>query len=374
MHVTAPAGALLWILASAAIAASAVAVPITPRDTATDALERAAFVALPAVYDVDGKIRIEAVVAGGKRIAVDRSIEIHGTAYGVAPNRVVTALHLVAPPTARVLDELTALDVQGLPRDPATTRIIATAVTQLTLTRAQAEASAVACAGVVPTPIMATVVRTATNPQDDLVLLKINAPDAPTLLLDDGQTADTPIAVIGFGGQQSAIPAIRTGAVKQSAAIATNDAFATITVDVVRGDSGAPAVDDHGHSRGVVLRRETEQTEPVMAQAKSVRKLLEADGATNGETIATTGFRAAMAAFWSRDYVVAADRLAALVPTYADAALVRCEQQQAAALATAGYAISGPSTTRSAILALGAMATLVAALLGILRVRRHPLD
>ena len=111
-----------------------------------------------------------------------------------------------------------------------------------------------------------------------------------------------------------------------------------------------------------------------MAQAKSVRKLLEADGATNVETIATTDFRAAMAAFWSRDYVVAADRLAALAPTYTDAALVRCEQQQAAALATAGYAISGPSTTRSAILALGAMATLVAALLGILRVRRHPLD
>ena len=111
-----------------------------------------------------------------------------------------------------------------------------------------------------------------------------------------------------------------------------------------------------------------------MAQAKSVRKLLAEDNTTNLETAATTDFRAAMTAFWDRDYALAERRLAALTQTYTDATLARCEGRQADALAAARYEISGPSRSRAAILALGAMATFAAVLLGILRVRRHPLE
>ena len=373
MRTTVPAGALPWVVALA-LSAPAVAAPVTPRDTATSALERAAFVALPAVYNVSGDILIEAIVTGSRRIPIGRTLPIHGTAFGVAQNRVVTALHLVAPPTARILDELGALDVQGLPTDPSTARVITRRVTKVTLTRAQAEASAFACAGEVPTTIAAAVGRAATNADDDLVLLKINDPNAPTLSLNDDQNAGRRVAAIGFGGQSSEIPAIRDGTVIGPARIQANDAFTTIEIDILRGDSGAPVIDEHGQSHGMVLRRETDATKPVMAQAKSVRRLLDADGVTNRESAATTDFRTAMATFWDRDYALAERRLAALAQTYTSAALARCEGRQAAALANASYERAGPSRARAAILALGAMAALAAALLGILRVRRHPLE
>ena len=373
MRVTVSAGALPWCLALA-LAAPGAAEPVTPRDTATDALERAAFIALPAVYNVTGDLRIAAIVTDGRRIRVDRTVPIRGTAFGVAPDRVVTALHLVRPPTALVLADLAALGVHGLPTDPSTTRVIAKPVTRVTLTRAQAAGSAFTCAGEVPTTITATVGRPAANPEDDLVLLTITAPNAPTLTLNDDQHAQTSVAAIGFGDQSSAIPAIRTGKIIGPARIDANDAFATVEIEVLRGDSGAPVIDERGQARGVVLRRETDETKPVMAQAKSVRRLLTADGVTNLESAETTGFRTAMAAFWDRDYALAERRLTAVTQTYTDAALARCEARQAHALAAARYEISGPSRTRAAILALGAMATLAAALLGIVRVRRHPLD
>ena len=373
MRVAVSAGALPWCVALA-MAVPAVAEPVTPRDTATDALERAAFVALPSVYSVSGDLRIQAIVAGGRRIRIGQTLPIRGTAFGVAPDRVVTALHLVRPPKARVLDDLAALGVQGLPTDPSTTRVISKPVTHVTLTRAQAAGAALTCAGAVPNAITATVGRTASNPEDDLVLLTIKAPNAPTLALNDDQHARTPVAEIGFGDQNDAIPAIRAGTIIGPARIDANDAFATVEMDVLRGDSGAPVIDEDGQSRGVVLRRETDQTKPVMAQAKSVRRLLTADGVTNQESAATTGFRTAMAAFWDRDYALAERRLTEVLQTYPDAALARCEARRAHGLALAGYEISGSSRTRAAILALGAMATLAAALLGIVRVRRHPLD
>jgi hypothetical protein len=373
MRVTVSAGVLPWCVALA-MAAPALAEPVTPRDTATDPLERAAFVALPAVYSVSGNLRVVAIVTGGRRIRIDRTVPIRGTAFGVAPNRVVTALHLVRPPKARVLDDLTALGVRGLPTDASTARIISKPVTHVGLTSAQAAGSALTCAGTVPSTLTATVGRAAANPQDDLVLLTITSPKAPTLTLNDDQHAGTPVAEIGFGDQRGAIPAIRAGTIIGAARINANDAFATVAIDVLRGDSGAPVIDERGQSRGVVLRRETDQTKPVIAQAKAVRRLLAADDLTNLESAATTGFRTAMAAFWDRDYALAERRLTAVTQTYPRGALARCEARQAHALAIARYAISGSSRTRAALLAFGWTATLVAALLGIARVRRHPLD
>ena len=361
-------------MVSLALVSEAAAVNLTPSDTATSALERAAFVALPAVYDVRGTIRVTAIVTAGRRRTVDHTLQIHGTAFGVAPKRVVSALHLVSPANERLLDELRTLGVPNLPDDPAAARVVTDPVTRVTLRRARTAASAFACAGVVPPPIPAQVGLASANPDDDLVLLNIEDVDAPTLALDDSQTTDTRVAAIGFGDQESAIPVIRTGSVNQTAAIADNERFATIDIAVVRGDSGAPVIDEAGRSHGVVLRRESGETPPVMAQAASVRTLLAADGTSNRETAATTDFRAAMDTFWARDYPLAQGRLEALAKQSPAAALARCEAQQAGQLAAAPYGISGPSRTRNAVLAFGAMAALAAAILGIMRVRRQRLD
>ncbi len=360
-------GALLPWVVVVAFAAPAVAAPSAPRDTATSALERAAFIALPAVYEVRGELQIDAIVAGRRRIPVDRTVPFRGTAFGVAPGRVVTALHLLRPPTQTILDELRTGGLQNLPDASATTRVLTQPVTTVTLTRAR---SASECLEGAPTAIAADVV-TATDTNGDLVLLTIDDLAAPTLTLDDGLTAETPVAVVGFGDQQGATPAIRRGTVTAAAAIGQDDRFATLDVAIVRGDSGGPVVDIDGHSRGVVLRRATDEVAPVMAQAKSVRELLARDDLIAVPSLTTTRFREAMAAFWARDYRTAQQRLSALTGAYTDTALIECEHDRAAALAATAYAISGPSPTRRAILALGAMATLAAGILGVLRVRRH---
>ncbi len=369
MRATGLAGVLPWGLA-AAIVAPAMAAPVAPRDTATSALERAAFVALPAVYEVRGQIRIDAVLVGRRRVRVGDTVPIRGTAFGVAPGRVVTALHLVRPPPPVILDELLARGMQNLPDDLATARIIAQPVTRVTLTRAR---SAAECPEGAPTAIEA-IVGTATDTNGDLVLLEIADRRAPTLALDDGHTTKTPVAAIGFGDQRGATPVIREGTVIAAAAIGQDDRFATLDVEVLRGDSGGPVVDIDSRAHGVVLRREAGQTAPVMAQAKSVRELLAQDELENQRSQTTTDFRDAMTSFWARDYRTAEHRLAALTDAYTDTALIRCERERAAVLATTPYTIFGPSRMRRAILALGAMAALAAAILGILRVRRHPLD
>mgnify|MGYP006369651679 CR=1 FL=1 len=123
---------------------------------------------------------------------------------------------------------------------------------------------------------------------------------------------------------------------------------------------------------GALLRFSCEAG-PIIAGASAVRRLLEADGTANQEVLATTRFREAMAAFWARDYVLAERRLAAVTAGFADSALARCEQRRAAALAAAPYVIARPSRGRRAILAFGAIATLAAAILGIVRIARHPL-
>ena len=361
----------LVVTAAAAFGVPASATAVLPRDSATVALERAAFIALPAVYEVRGEIRIDAIDMGDRRIGVNRTIPLRGTAFGVAPGRVVTALHLIRPPVDRVLDELRTLGVQRLPTATQATRVVAQPVTTVTLARAR---SASECLEGAPTAIPADVVQT-TDANGDLVLLEIADTAAPTLDLDDSQTAETAVAAIGFGDQGDATPAIRTGTVSATAAIGQDDRFAILDVPVVRGDSGGPVVDVAGRSRGVVLRRATDQVEPVMAQAKSVRELLAQDDITAaGPSDATDDFRDAMTAFWARDYTVAERRLGTLTETFTDTALIRCERARAATLATTSYAISGPSRLRGAILALGVMAAVAATILGILRVRRQPLE
>ncbi len=366
MRMIGPVGSLALVLAMAS-GGMAAGAPVSPHDSVTTPLERAAFAALPAVYELRGEIRVAAVVAARRRVAINRTIPFRGTAFGVAPGHVVTARHLIRPSDATVLHELGALDLPNLPEAGATVRVVATPVTTVTLTRARSISE---CLDGMPVAIAATVVDE-TDANGDLALLQIADRRAPTLALDDSQTTDTPVAAIGFGDQQDAAPAIRRGTLAATAAIGRDDRFATLAIDVVRGDSGGPVIDGAGRSRGVVLRRQTESTAPVMAQAKSVRALLTRAGVDVRPSPTEALFRNAMAAFWARDYPLAERRLADQVGAYTDTVLVRCQRERAAALATTGYDLSGPSRSRGAILAIGATAMLAAMIFGVLRLRRH---
>jgi hypothetical protein len=355
---------------AALVAATCAAAATAVDDRAATPLERGAFVAMPAVYDLVMDQRVDAIVVRGRRTRVGRTISIRGTAFGVAPGRVVTARHVASPTRREMVAELVAVTGLAVPSDLAKVRIVATRPRTLTLVPAHAAGDPEAAS---PPSITAEVAKLS-DAVTDLALLRIPDTDAPTLALNDTLTRGTPAAVVGFGDQPQAIPAVRAGTLDGPRVIAAadNDGFGGFEGEVLRGDSGAPVVDSAGQAHGVVLRLRS-KTAPVISRAESVRKLLAADGATPAENAATSEFRAAMSAFWRRDYAPAATSLTVLLDAQPDIPLVRYEQARATALQDAPYGLRLPSRRRGLILAVGAMATLSAAALGAIRIRRQPL-
>lgn len=358
------------LVAVAALVAANCAAAAAVDDRAATPLERGAFVAMPAVYDVVMDQRVDAVVVAGRRTPVGRIITIRGTAFGVAPGRVVTARHVASPTRREMIAELAAVTGLAIPPDPAKVQIVTSRPPTLTLVPAHAAGDPKAASP----PSLTAEVAEVSDAETDLALLRIPGDDAPTLALNDTLTRGTPAAVIGFGGQPGVTPAVRTGTLDGPRVITgtDNDGFGGFDGEVLRGDSGAPVVDSAGQAHGVVLRLRS-QTAPVISRAESVRKLLAKDGATPAENAATSEFRAAMSAFWRRDYAPAATSLALLDDTGPQIPLVRYEQARAAALKDSPYALRVPSRRRGIILAIGAMATLSAAALGAIRIRRQPL-
>jgi len=358
------------MLAGAAATASAGATASEASDLAVTPLERAAFVATPAVYDLRASVQIDALIVDDRRVPVRRNIPVRGTAFGVAPGRVVAARHVLVPPQTQLIeDAIDAARLSGIPTDLTRVRAIVRLPRRVSLMR-----SGVAEAAGDPASTVTASVKRLSEEVTDLALLAITDLDAPTLALDDTLTTGTPVASIGFGGQRGAIPAVRLGTLDGPRLIqgTDNDGFGGFDGEVLRGDSGAPVVDADGQAHGVVLRRRR-ATAPVIARAEAVRDLLEVDGATAGESASTSDFRTAMEAFWRRDYRSAADRLEMLRDADPAAALVRHEHGRATALADADYALRAPSRARGVILAIGVMATLSAAALGAMRIRRQPL-
>ena len=360
-------GGLVALLAAATASAAAAAVA---DDRAATPLERAAFVAMPAVYDLVTEQRIDALIVGKRRVRVDQDVAIRGTAFGVSPGRVVATRHVVAPPRRQLIEATIAVaGLSGIPTDPTRVRVVAHGRRTLSLTPAR---TAAAASGASPPTVEAGVERLSDR-ATDLALLEIADIDAPTLALDDALTKGTPVAAIGFGAQPLAIPAVRLGTldgprVREGTA---DDGFGGFEGEVVRGDSGAPVIDAEGQAHGVVLRLRTD-TAPVIVRAQRVLELLKADRATGGESAAITDFRTAMGAFWRRDYRSAAARLKVLRDAGSGGAFIRDEYERATALADTGYTVRAPSRGRRAIVAIGAMATLLAAALGALRIRRQP--
>ena len=377
MRPSVSAGLLALVLAvpvSGAIgaegAASSVVEPVVaaPADIAPDPLRRAALVALPATYHVEVRFHVDALISGGRRIPIGRDVGFRGGAFAVAPGFVVTARHLIAPTNDRLVEA--ALGTLAPAARPV--RAVVSGPVRVTLTRARTDSTDGAADA--PRDVAATVLD-AGDPVTDLALLRIGAASGPTLALDDSLTAGTSVAGIGFGSAAGPVPTLRLGTLSGQGAVrgAPEDRrLAPIALAVEHGDSGGPVIDDRGHVRGVILRRASGPTPPVMASANALRRLLAAHDVAATESAETTAFRDAMDAFWERRYALASARLSALGERYPDAALVRLESRRADALATGVYTLDGPSRIRGAVLATGAMAMLCLAILMLIRMRRLP--
>ena len=370
-------------LLAALLTALATAVPAwaaPPADLSADPLARGALLALPSVYRVDVVIRGRALrLANGTLIALvpqARTMTERGTAVAVADGGwLVTAGHVAAPdgPTLARMAYQTNLAFQGSAAhadDEAAQKWVAETGARLVGPGVVSRSVRPADAG--GTPVPTAPLRTlAVYPSAtaDLALIRIDAPDAPALGLEEGESRGTPVATIGFGAGSALNgpvlgdlePAVRTGAISLRVTLepdtARERAGIAISVPVERGDSGAPVVDTAGKVRGIVIVRTPRGGGA--EESTEVRQLLESRGLTPGPNTAAKLFRPAMEAFWRLDFPEAEKGFDATLGAFGGHALAARERSRAVALAGGDYRLTG-ERRRGLLLGVGALAAIVA--------------
>lgn len=362
---------LALIVAVAALLVAARPAPAAP-DLAGDPLARATLLALPSVYRVDVTLRIPAIrTSNGQRIGLGHggTVAERGTATAVAPDGwLVTAAHLVDP-DPRTLARIgyqrwqAAQGVAVSDADAHAWAIDAGAkavgARVLGIRVSQADPGT----GFFETRRWTGVVeRTAANA--DLSLIRIGAPGAPALPLEDAVSLGTPVVTIGYGrgsawdkpNRSEGEPAVRRGRLERTGILSGPRRKATVvSTDIQRGDSGGPAVDAGGNVRGIVVLRG--EGGGIIEQAAAVRRLLEEEGLDSRPGPAGTAYRRGMAAMWRLDLPAAQRQFAATLQTFPDHTLAHTEAMRVADLAVARYTLTS-ERRRNLLLAVGILAAL----------------
>ena len=382
----------LLVVVAAAFAVAAPAAAGAPSDLSGDPLDRGALLALPSVYRLDVTLRIDGLVTSdGRRIPVPadaRELPESGTAVAVAPGGwLVTAAHVAAPDGATVarLAMQATLARRGEPHGTEAVtaeverrgiRPVGLRVVERLVRQADAGEGAASSRRFLP-------VRMVRSGTADLALLRIDAPTAPALRLDESASIETPVATIGFGvggrfeepARGELVPAIRRGELSRTGTLedpdsGTERSAIAITAPVQPGDSGGPVVDASGRMRGVVIIKTDRGG--IAERSTEVRQLLERAGVTPSAGRSAELFRDAMDAFWALDFANAQRGFASTLAAFADHTLARRETARAAGLADAEYRLRGERRLPGFLLALGALAVLAALACGAALARSVP--
>ncbi len=372
---------LAVLAASLSLGASGAAAAV-PDDLSADPLDRAALLALPSVYRVDVTIRVAALRRGdGERIRLPRAARIvqeAGTAFAVAPGGwLATARHVAAPEEATIarLAYQEKLIAEDRPHGDAVVDALVKSIGPLHVD-----------ARVMPARVRPAdpagnagrsdyrALRVVPSDDADVALIRIDAPAAPTLGLNEAASVGTPVVTIGFGSESAfgggargeLEPVVRHGTLGRSAALeeaVPPREVLLVNIPVEGGDSGAPVVDEHALVRGLVAFRSMEGgvRSGLAERATEVRRLLDEEGLTPGPDAAATAFREAMGAFWSLDMRAAQAGFRATLAAFGGHTLAAREAAHAARLENADFRLEGHSRRRGALLGLGILASAVAA-------------
>lgn len=344
-------------------------------DLAGDPMARAAMIALPSIYRVDVTLRIPAVrTAAGEVIQVpgDGVVSERGTATAVAPGGwLISAAHVVDP-NPRTLARIgyqRRQTAQGVAVSDADARrwvidsgaeAVGARVLAVRVTQADPGTGLPS-----PTRWTGTVARTAGDA--DLSLVRIRAPGAPALELEDTVSLGTPVITIGFGrndawdepGRPPAQPAVRRGELERTGALTNPRRAATVvSTDVQGGDSGGPAVDAAGNVRGIVVLRG--EGGGIIEQVGAVRRLLDAEGLEPTEGPAGTAYRRALRSLWALDVAAAERDLAVVRRAFPEHTLAQTQALRAAGLADGAYVLAGGARHRTLLAGISALALVLA--------------
>lgn len=377
MRVRAIALALLTLAATAGAAAAAV-----PDDLSADPLDRGVLLTLPSVYRVETTIRVNAIkLADGRVLRMPpggREIPEVGTAVAVTPDGwLVTAAHVAAPDEQTVarLAFQTREAYEGRPHaDEQAARdwvarhgavAVPGTVTETTVTPALVDG--------------ATVVQRSYRGMDrrrsataDLALVRIPVGGAPAVTLDDARSAGTPIATLGFSGDDHLLtpdapegqPTVRRGVIRTSGTLEDTSPRArtgfVVSAGVQSGDSGGPVVDENGAVRGIIIQR-SDSGGGIAETATEVRDLLQEEGLEPQSGGAAESFRTAMAALWRLDLSEAESGFIRTLRADSSHAMASRELARSRALTASPFALRADDRRQGILLGVAVLAIVAAA-------------
>ena len=209
----------------------------------------------------------------------------------------------------------------------------------------------------------------------DLALIRLSgAAAAPVLPAMSSVSEGTPVVTIGFGtgvtftaaaAEVGPTPAVRKGrlgaTVKAGRGGAVPGKLVTRVDTLVRdGDSGAPAVDDAGRVRGVVLLTDTEEGGGLIMPSRDVGRLLRGAGVDPDPGAGDAAYRTGLRQLWELDFRAAARSFAAAAKAFPAHTLAWALAKRAAALEEAEFRIAGERRPQAFLLALGIVSAIAA--------------
>lgn len=348
-------------------------------------LERAALVAMPAVWRVEVTAQLTGLrTKDGTVITLPtraRTVSREGTAFAVTPDGfLVTATHVVQP-TADDLAEAAYFQYLAFAGKPHSARIAAAWVKENEATPVgmkpverivrpvAAGAAAKVNRGVAPRVIE-------TDETRDIAVIRVpNIVDAPALRLDSAIDSGTPIATLGFGDEEpfaepqhgALVPAVRLGVTDRTGRTDTDPprTLTFITNEVQKGDSGGPAVDRNGRVRGVVLIKRAAGG-GAMAPSDEIHWVLDRAGVRPWEGRTQVVWRDALQRAERFDLAGARTDLRRTLASYPAHGLAAYEIERVAELRSARLALAGEPWYRSGLVAAGITALVIAGVLGVL--------
>ncbi len=356
-----------------------------PDALSPDPVVRGALIAMPAVWNVQVRAHLTGLrLKNGQTVTLPvgaRTVQKEGTAFAVTPDGfLLSALHVVTPPPAEIA-ATAYLEKMAITGQPHSEQIAADWVKRtgarpvgLQPLERVVRASAAGPGVVHDTAASPRVV--ATDALRDLAVVRVpNIADAPSIALDRGEDAGTPVANLGFGSSDpfaepqhgALVPSVRTGTIVETGHPEKQPTryLTIITNPIQLGDSGGPVVDEAGRARGLVLIKK-KAGGGAMAPTDELFRVLDEAGVRPWEGRTQTLYRSAIAKLQRYDIAGARADFRRTLASDPSHGLAGYELQQADALATARVALAGEPRYRGGLLVIGVTALVVAGLLAIL--------